>query len=66
MIYPFECVECSKQEDREMSVAEYTKTKDQQVCSCGGKMIRVWTPIGLTEYKCGGFFDTDEKGKRSR
>lgn len=66
MTYEFECTACHKHEDKQMTVQEYSDTKDKIICSCGGKMQRVYTPVLGTEYKCRGFYDTDVRLQTSR
>lgn len=59
MIYLFNCQKCDKTEEREIPITEYDQKKNEQICNCGAKMERVFTPIAGTEYKCKGFYDTD-------
>lgn len=66
MIYLFECKKCGIQEEKEISIKKYDEEKGKQECKCGGKMERVFTPIGATEYKCGGFYDTDCRNVSTR
>lgn len=61
MKYDFECEKCENIVELEMSVDDYMQTKDIQFCNCGGKMKRVYTPLMLTEYRCGGFYDTNSR-----
>jgi predicted nucleic acid-binding Zn ribbon protein len=62
MIYPFECPVCKKQEEKNISIKDYDNVKTKQYCTCGAKMVRVFTNIAGVEYKCQGFYTTNEKG----
>lgn len=59
MIYYFNCPKCNKEQERDIPMSQYDQEKDKQICTCGCKMDRVFTPIGGTEYRCKGFYDTD-------
>lgn len=47
MTYKFECEKCKKITDVEIAMSDYDIHKNNQVCSCGGKMKRKleWTGI---------------------
>lgn len=49
MNYLFECNKCGKKQEREISMSEYDKEKNNQICKCGGKMRRVieWQGIAM-------------------
>ncbi len=64
--YDFVCKSCGKIQELEISIQLYSEQKEKQVCSCGGKMTRSFSPLALTEYKCAGFYDTDKKGRTFR
>jgi putative FmdB family regulatory protein len=56
--YSYKCVSCSKIEDVVHGINdEYT-----DICSCGGKMQKVFYPAGVS-FKGSGFYSTDSKGK---
>lgn len=57
--YYFECEKCKTTQEREIAMKDYDKEKNNQYCVCGQQMKRVFKPIGLTEYRCKGFYDTD-------
>lgn len=65
-IYVFCCEKCNIQEEREIPISQYDELKNQQFCECGEKMIRIFTPIQGTLYKCGGFYDTSARGVKCR
>lgn len=58
-IYVFKCEKCNKEEEKEIPITKYDEEKNNQFCSCGEKMIRVFTPIAGTLYGCSGFYDTN-------
>lgn len=64
--YSFKCKKCNKEEDRTIPINDYDKEKNNQYCSCGGKMERTFQDIGGTEYRCTGMYDTDNRGARFR
>lgn len=64
--YVFKCEKCGIQEDREIPITQYDELKNKQFCKCGEKMVRVFTPISGTLYKCGGFYDTSTRGVKCR
>ena len=67
MKYDFKCPCCEHTEEVVIPACEYDDFKENNKCpECGEKMERVWTPIGGTEYKCDGFYDTDYRGVSSR
>lgn len=67
MYYDFKCKSCEEVEEKSIPMDEYKEQEDKQICSkCGGKMIRILTPIGGTFYNCGGFYDTDYRGVSGR
>lgn len=45
MNYKFKCEACGGICERDIPMNEYGKQKDKQICSCGGKLVRVieWT-----------------------
>ncbi len=68
MKYDFQCTKCKNIEEKEISISDYDNLKNKQVCSkCGSSMVRIFKgDIGGTEYKCGGFYDTDKRGVKGR
>ena len=49
MNYLFFCKKCSRKEYRDIPMKEYDKEKNNQICSCGGKMERVIEWSGIAE-----------------
>lgn len=51
MKYKFRCAKCHKSEEREILMKDYDKEKENQKCTCGGKMDRVieWEGIATGE-----------------
>lgn len=51
MKYKFRCAKCYKSEEREILIKDYDKEKENQKCTCGGKMDRVieWNGIATGE-----------------
>lgn len=41
MKYKFRCAKCHTSEEREILMKDYDKEKENQKCTCGGKMKRV-------------------------
>lgn len=41
MKYNFKCEACGAEEEKEIALADYDKEKENQKCTCGGKMKRV-------------------------
>lgn len=50
MKYNFECEVCGAEEEKEIALADYDKEKENQKCTCGGKMKRVieWEGIATS------------------
>ena len=51
MTYKFKCTSCNGTCERDIPFAEYDKQKNNQVCICGGRLIRVieWTGIATCD-----------------
>lgn len=51
MKYKFRCAKCHKSEEREILMKDYDREKENQKCTCGGKMDRVieWEGIATGE-----------------
>lgn len=51
MKYKFRCAKCHKSEEREILIKDYDREKENQKCTCGGKMDRVieWEGIATGE-----------------
>jgi len=51
MKYKFRCAKCHKSEEREILMKDYDREKENQKCTCGGKMDRVieWSGIATGE-----------------
>lgn len=67
MIYIFDCTKCRKEIEIDIPMKDILKVQNSQVCpDCNSKLERKYIPIGLTEYKAKGFYDTDSRGVHSR
>ena len=51
MKYLFSCKSCGAEEEKEIALADYDREKENQKCTCGGKMDRVieWNGIATGE-----------------
>ena len=49
MFYNFKCEKCGKVEEKEFSINDYDREKENQKCTCGGKMKRVIEWNGIAE-----------------
>ena len=51
MFYTFKCSNCGKAQEVEIAIKDYDKEKENQKCTCGGKMERVieWEGIATGE-----------------
>ena len=51
MKYKFRCAKCHISEEREILMKDYDREKENQKCTCGGKMERVieWEGIATGE-----------------
>ena len=58
MNYLFSCTnpKCNKKENRDISMQNYDKEKNNQICSCGAKMQRVIEWTGIAEGNGSGWF----------
>lgn len=43
MRYDFKCNVCGKTEEREIDIDRILEEKDRQICSCGGKMQKLFS-----------------------
>lgn len=61
MIYNFRCTVCGAEEEKEIALADYDKEKENQKCTCGGKMQRVieWHGIATCSNNNGWFGKSD-------
>ena len=41
MNYDFKCESCGTETQVDIPMSEYTEQKDKQVCTCGGKLVRI-------------------------
>ena len=50
MKYNFFCKSCGAEEEKEIPIKDYDKEKENQKCTCGGKMKRVieWSGIATS------------------
>jgi len=56
--YTYKCAKCSKQEE----VIHGINDEYSDSCTCGGNMLKVFTPAGI-RFKGSGFYSTDSRGK---
>lgn len=56
MKYKFRCAKCHKSEEREILIKDYDKEKENQTCTCGGKMDRVIEWSGIAQGSGAGWF----------
>lgn len=61
MKYNFKCESCGAEEEKEIALADYDKEKENQKCTCGGKMKRVieWQGIAISSNNNGWFGKSD-------
>ena len=61
MKYNFKCIVCGAEEEKEIALADYDKEKENQKCTCGGKMKRVieWSGIATCSNNNGWFGKSD-------
>ena len=66
-IYTFKCPSCNKEEEVNQSMKAAVPICQKCVnASCGVHIVemkRVWKPTGRPQFKGGGFYETDYKGK---
>lgn len=56
MKYNFKCESCGAEEEKEIALADYDKEKENQKCTCGGKMKRVIEWSGIATGSGAGWF----------
>lgn len=56
MKYNFKCNVCGAEEEKEIALADYDKEKENQKCTCGGKMKRVIEWEGIATGSGAGWF----------
>jgi predicted nucleic acid-binding Zn ribbon protein len=56
MFYKFKCKNCGKVEEKEIAIKDYDREKENQTCTCGGKMDRVIEWSGIAEGSGAGWF----------
>ena len=49
MKYNFKCEACGAEEEKEIAIKDYDKEKENQKCTCGGKMKRVIEWEGIAQ-----------------
>ena len=63
MLYRFVCTNksCGTEEEKEIALADYDREKENQKCTCGGKMQRVieWHGIATCSNNNGWFGKSD-------
>lgn len=57
MKYNFKCKKCGKSQEKEISIKDYDKLKNSQVCEdCGGKLVRIIEWQGIASGSGDGWF----------
>lgn len=61
MKYNFKCNVCGAEEEKEIAIADYDREKENQKCTCGGKLKRVieWNGIATCSNNNGWFGKSD-------
>jgi predicted nucleic acid-binding Zn ribbon protein len=54
--FQFRCLDCGEKFD---IISPIGSIPTRPVCQCGGKVVRVFAPLGV-KYRCSGFYSTDK------